>query len=139
MWMHHMETDKTPTGKARSHLHNNGKCCFKQILEATINKSTHARTLTSHFKKHPSKTDKTYGTLVQKQERTHKYRSSLEPSILMCQGYPTSKNLHQQCANTKCSLKDFQVAMVDRTNVGESRNSILSMRLHDNSSISLHF
>ena len=43
-----------------------------QILEATPHETTTVRPLTYHVKNHQSKTNKTYETLVEKQERTHK-------------------------------------------------------------------
>ena len=44
---------------------------FEQILEATLHETTPVRPLTFHLKNYPSKTNKTYRTLQQKEEQTH--------------------------------------------------------------------
>ena len=49
--------------------------------------------LTSHLKNHPNQTNKTCGTLLEKQGRTHKWRSSMDPFTWTCQSWPTNKNL----------------------------------------------
>ena len=42
---------------------------------------------------HSSKKNKICGTLLEKQGRIHKWRSSMDPYTWMCQCWPTSKNL----------------------------------------------
>ena len=66
-----MEANETHREKSRWELHKNATIYFEQILEATPHE-TDVRSLTSYLKKHPSKTKKTSGTLLEKQGRTHK-------------------------------------------------------------------
>ena len=63
--MHHMHAKIMHGEKARWDLPKNATCCLKQILEATLHKTTVVRSLTSHLKK-TSKTNKTSGTLFEK-------------------------------------------------------------------------
>ena len=57
-------------------LHKNAMIYCEQILERTNNEKTAVRPLSSHITNHPSKTNKTCGTLPEKQRRTHKRPSS---------------------------------------------------------------
>ena len=82
--------------------------------------STKQRSLTSHLKSHPSKTNKTCGTQLEKQKRTHKWRSSIDPiqgrnSV----GRQSRTYSHQLCVDTGCSLEDLLGAMDDRDWWGE--------------------
>ena len=52
------------------------------------------RTLASHPIKHPSKTNKTYGALLEKQRRSHKRRFSMESDIYMRQCWSMGRDLH---------------------------------------------
>ena len=95
-------------------FHKNATWCFEQILEATPHKTAATRPLTSHLKNHSSKTNKTCRILLEKQGWTYKRRSSMNPYIGTRQCWPTSKNLHQLTANSKCSLQNLLEAMEDR-------------------------
>ena len=75
--MNHMDANATDWEKARWELHENTTGYFWLILEATPRKATVVRPLTSPLKNHPSKTSKTCGTLLEKQGRTPKWRSSV--------------------------------------------------------------
>ena len=57
------------------------------------------------LKSYLSKTNKTCRTLLEKQGRTHKCRSSMDPYTWTCQcwTYP-----HQLCTDTGCSLEDHR-------------------------------
>ena len=101
IWMHYIDTNKTHREKAKCEL------CLEQILEATLHKKAAVRPLTTHPSNHSSKTNKTYGTLLEKQGRIHKRRSSMNSYTWMCQCWPTSKNLHQLCAYSRCNLEDL--------------------------------
>ena len=48
-------------------LYKNATWCFKQILEEASPKTAAVWLLTSHLKNHPSKMNKIYGTLLEKQ------------------------------------------------------------------------
>ena len=64
--------------KARGELHKNAINYFEQILETTSDKAILVRSLTSHRKNHSRKTNKTRGALLEKQGRSHLWRSSLD-------------------------------------------------------------
>ena len=63
------------------------------MLQAVLNKSWKYHhieqavvwPLTSHFESHPNETTKTFGTLLKKQSRTPKRRSSMTPYTGTCQ------------------------------------------------------
>ena len=93
VWMHHMDTNKAHGEKARWELHKNAISYFEQILETIPHETTAVWPLTSHLKNHPRKTNKTCGTLMEKQGQTHKWHSSMNPYLWMCQCWPTNKNL----------------------------------------------
>ena len=48
VWMHHMNVSKTDRGKATWKLNKNATNYFEQILEATDDKTTNVKPLTSH-------------------------------------------------------------------------------------------
>ena len=54
------------------------------------------------------------GHLQENEERTHKWRSSVDPSTWLSQWWMTSKNLNHLCVDNGCSLGDLLGAMVDR-------------------------
>ena len=74
-----MDTNKMHGEKDKWGLHKNATCYFEQILEATPNKTAAVQPFTPDLKNHPSKMNKTCGTLQEKLERTHKERSSMDP------------------------------------------------------------
>ena len=63
VWMYHMNADKTE--KSRWELPKKATSYSEQILKATPHKTT-VQPLIPHLKNHPSKTDKTYRTLLEK-------------------------------------------------------------------------
>ena len=67
-----------PREKAWWELHKNATCCLDRILEATPFKTAAVRPPVSHYTNHSSKTDKTRGTLYEKQGRSHTRRFSYE-------------------------------------------------------------
>ena len=77
--MHHMDTDKPHWKKVWWELHQSSMSNIEQILGATSHETIAVQLLTSHLKNHSSKTNKTCGTLLERQGRTHKRRSSLDP------------------------------------------------------------
>ena len=66
-----MDTDKMPREKARWELHKNATSYIEQILEETPHKTTAVQPLTSYHKNHPSKMNKTGGTLLEKHGQTY--------------------------------------------------------------------
>ena len=89
-----MKTNKTHGEKARVELNKNATCSFEQILEATPHKTAAVRSLTSDLKNHLSKTNKTYGTLLEKQRWTQKRRSSMNFFTVVCKCWLTNLDLH---------------------------------------------
>ena len=64
--MHHIEANEIYIEKVRWEVHENDTCCFEQILEATTHKTADALPLTSYLTNHQSKTNKTWGALLEK-------------------------------------------------------------------------
>ena len=48
-WIHYMDSNRIYGEKARLELHNNAKCCLKQILEATTDQTEAVRPLPSYL------------------------------------------------------------------------------------------
>ena len=65
-----MNADKMHNEKAEWQLRKNVTGYIEQILEATYDESTDVQPLTSHLKKHPSKTNRTCGILLEKQSHS---------------------------------------------------------------------
>ena len=64
VWMHHMDADNTHIEKK---LNGDDTCRFKQIQEATPNKTKAEWAITLYLTNHASKTNKTFGSLLKKQ------------------------------------------------------------------------
>ena len=76
-------------------------------------KAAAVQPLTSHPKIHPSKTNKTCETLLEKPGRTHKWCSSMDPYMWTRQCWLTSKNLFISALYGHCQ-DDLSGAMEDR-------------------------
>ena len=74
-------------------------CFFEQILEAACYKTAAIQPLTSDLTNLPSKTNKTWWALLEKQGQAQKCHSSADYFILTQQCWQTSKNL---CTSTLC-------------------------------------
>ena len=86
------------------------------MLRSIFNES-----LKQHLTKQPtisktiqSETNKTSETLLEKQGRTHKGHSFMDPYAWTCQCYSTCKNIDQHCADSRWSLEELPVAIDDR-------------------------
>ena len=62
-----MDTNKMHRENARWEIHKNAMNSLEEILDATLHKTTALWSLTSHLENHPSKMNKTCGTLQEKQ------------------------------------------------------------------------
>ena len=93
-WMHHQDSNEALWTEARLEPHKDAEFCFRQILEATRNKTTAVRTLTAYLTNHPGKTTKTCWVLLEKQGQIHEQRSSVDSDTLLHQCWLTSENLH---------------------------------------------
>ena len=86
-------------------------CYFEQILHATFHKTAALWALTSHLKNHPSNIKKTCKTLLEKQRQTQLWcYGPLLIYMPICQ----TKNLHQICVDSGCSLENLPWVMNDR-------------------------
>ena len=113
VWVHYMDTNKMHGKKARQEPHKNAMCYFEQILEATPHKTAAVWSLTSHLTNHPSKTNKTWETLLEKQKWTHEQHW---PPTHGCASddQPAKIYIHQLCAGTGCWLEDLSRVMDDQ-------------------------
>ena len=97
----------------------NATSYIEQILEATLHETIPVRPPTSCLINHSNKTKKTCRTLPEKQERTHRRRSPMDPFTWTCNVGRTERTyLQQLCTDTGCHLEDLPGAMDDR---GEKR------------------
>ena len=87
---------------------------LEQIQEVISNKTAPILSPASHLTNHSNQTNKTCGTLLEKQGWTHKQSSLMNSCTWKCQCWPTSKDLHQLCADTRCNLEDLPGVMDDR-------------------------
>ena len=126
IWMHHMNANNAQRKKTRWDLLKNAACCFEKILGATPNKTAVVRPPASHFTNYRINTNKTYGTLIGKQEWTYK-RCSLVDSKIWTFNYS-----YQFCIDTGWNLENLPWAMDDWDGEIESKNTVLSARLKDN-------
>ena len=69
--MHHMDANETHGEKATGELYKNFACCFEQISEPY--KKAAVQPLTSHLTNQPSTTNKTHGTVLEKQGRIYEW------------------------------------------------------------------
>ena len=70
-------------------------CCFELIFEGTPHETRGVRPLISHLKNPRNKTNKACEALLEKQRRTHYWRSSRDLYIWTLQCWLTHKDLHQ--------------------------------------------
>ena len=65
--MHHMDADKMYWEKTRQLPHKNATSYAERILKAIPHETTTVQPLTSHLSSYPSKTNKAYEALLEKQ------------------------------------------------------------------------
>ena len=94
IWMHYLDANKTAGEKARRQLHKNAASNIEQVLEATPQKTPTIRPHTSHHENYPSYTNQTCRTLLEKQERAHKWCTPMDPHIWPFKSRMTSSNIH---------------------------------------------
>ena len=66
-----MDANKMHREKARWELYKNATSYIEQVLEVRPQKTIVEQPLTAHLKSHPSKMNKTCGTLLEMQGQTH--------------------------------------------------------------------
>ena len=84
-----MDANQTYREKACRQLHKNAAGNI-DVLEAAPHKAAAVRPPTTHHKNYPSQTNQTCGTLLEKQERTHKGRTPVDPFTWTSKGRTTS-------------------------------------------------
>ena len=72
-------------------------CCFMECCFQDLHDSTQM----------------TCGTVLEKQGQTHKRHSLMDSCTWMCHYWSTSKDLHQLCMDTGCSVENLSRAMDD--------------------------
>ena len=112
----HLELNEALGEKAWWELNKNAVCCSEYILEVTPYKTAAILPLTTNLTNYPSTMNMTSWTLLEKQGRTHKWRSfsgflHLEVSVLAKQ-QKTYK--YQLCADTGCRLEDLPKVMANK-------------------------
>ena len=83
-WGSHLRDQAVEREKLRWELHKNAKSYFEWILKTTSHKTAAVRPLTSNLTNYPSKTNKTYKTLLVRQGNTYTWRSFKVPYTWMC-------------------------------------------------------
>ena len=66
LWLHDLDVNKMLREKAKWEIHKNVTYCSEQDLEATLHKTVVIGPHAPHLTSHPNKTDKTYGSLLEK-------------------------------------------------------------------------
>ena len=113
VWMHYKDIDKMHREEARWELRKNDTYYFEQIQEVIAHKTAAGRPFTSHLKNLSNKMNKTCGTLLEKQEWTHKLLWTSTHGRTSF-GWSARNYLHQVCADTGRSSEDQPRAMDDR-------------------------
>ena len=101
--------------------------CFELIQEVTPDKRAAVRPLTSHHINHPSKTNNTYKTLLEKYGRTYKRCSQMNSYTWMRQCLADLRGL-QLCSDTGCSPEDLPGTMDDKDGWRERIREIRAVR-----------
>ena len=92
--MHNMDSNKTAGEEARRQLHKNAASNLEQVLAATPHKTPTVRPPASYHENYSSKTNQTCRTLLEKQGRTHKWWTLMDPHTWPSKGRTTSTNIH---------------------------------------------
>ena len=110
--MHHMNVNKKHREKARWELHEDVRCCFDKIQQATTNKPAGEQPLTYHLKIQSGNTNKTCEKLLIKQELIQYWRFSIDSYTCTLPRQPTKKK-DKLCAGRIYSLEDQPVGIVN--------------------------
>ena len=94
IWMHYMDSNKTAGEEARRQLHKNAASNLEQVLAATPHKTPTVRPPASYHENYSSYTNQTCRTLLEKQGRTHKRCTLVDPHTWPCKNRTTSTNIH---------------------------------------------
>ena len=85
---------KTAGEEARWQLHKNTASNLEQVLAATPHKTPTVRPPASYHENYSSLTNQTCRTLLEKQGRTHKRCTLMDPHTWPCKSRTTSMNIH---------------------------------------------
>ena len=93
----------------------------RKMLPAVLNKSSCSTPQNScctatclPSQNHPNDTNKTCKPLLKKQRQTKDWHFSMDSCSWICLCWPTSKDVHEICVDTECSLEDLAAVMDDR-------------------------
>ena len=113
--MHYMDANKTAGEEARRQLHKNAASNIEQVLAATPHKTPTVRPPASYLENYSSLTNQTCRTLLEKQGRTHKGCTLMDPTHDCPKaGRPARTYIQQLRADTGCCPEDLPEAMNDR-------------------------
>ena len=79
IWLHYMDANKTAGEEARRQLQKNAASNLEQVLAATPHKTPTVRPPASYHENYSSLTNQTCRTLLEKQGRTHKWCTLMDP------------------------------------------------------------
>ena len=75
-------------------LHKNVESNIEQVLATTPHETPTVRPPASHHENYTGQTSQTRRTLLEKQRRAHKWRTTMDPHIWPSKSRTTSPNLH---------------------------------------------
>ena len=110
-WCHHLDFNKVFKEKAKWKLHNDAASCSEQILEVAPHKTATILPFLSHLTNHPSKTNKTFWALLEKQGWSHKYHSPTNGHTNV--GWSAKTYIHPLHSDTRCCAQDMARTMAD--------------------------
>ena len=89
-----MDANKTDGEETRRQLHKNATCNLKQVLAATPNKIPTVWPPAPYHENYLSWMNQTCRTLLEKQGRTHKRCTLMDPHTWPCKSRTTRTNIH---------------------------------------------
>ena len=94
IWMHYMDANQTAGEETWRQLHKNVESNIEQVLATTPHETPTVRPPASHHKNYTGQMSQTRRTLLEKQRRARKWRTTMDPHIWPSKSRTTSPNLH---------------------------------------------
>ena len=94
IWMHYMDANQTAGEETWRQLHKNVESNIEQVLATTPHETPTLRPPASHHENYTGQTSQTRRTLLEKQRRARKWRTTMDPHIWPSKSRTTSPNLH---------------------------------------------
>ena len=89
-----MDANKTAGEEDRRQLYKNATCNLEQVLAATPHKTPTVRPPAPYHENYSSQTNQKCRTLLEKQGRTHKRCTLMNPHTWPCKSKTTITNIH---------------------------------------------